>query len=571
LNLNKKLRYLIRILPQKEKIFFLVLAAVFLISLAGIIKQAASLVLADAPADGGEISEGIIGTPRFINPALATSDADRDLTILIYSGLLRRDGQGNLIPDLAEDYKISEDGLSYAFKIRDEAVWHDNKPITSDDVVFTIKTIQNSLIKSPKQASWEGVEIQKISDKEISFSLKRPYAPFLENAALGILPKHIWEKIPPEQFSLNVFNIKPVGSGPFKIKETKKDSSDITTAYILERNKKFTLGKPHLKKIILKFYPSEEALIKAFKNKEIDSLAAASPKNLSDLKRKNSIVKTLKLPWVFGVFFNQNQNPILANQEVREALDLASDKDMIIQEVLGGFGERLASAIPPGVLGYFDFDFDLKNRPASETSAKEKLEKAGWKYNQEEKIYEKKNKKETLQLKFSLATSNAPDLAQAANMLKTNWEKIGVKTDVQIFEIGNLNQNVIRPRKYDALLFGLIVGGDPDPFAFWHSSQRNDPGLNISLYANITVDRLLEEARTTLNPKARELKYQAFQKELIEDKPAIFLYSPTYIYLIPKSLKGMETENITVPSERFAQIHQWHVKTKKIWKRLPKG
>ena len=191
MNLNKKLRYLIRILPQKEKIFFLVLAAVFLISLAGIIKQAASLVLADAPADGGEISEGIIGTPRFINPALATSDADRDLTILIYSGLLRRDGQGNLIPDLAEDYKISEDGLSYAFKIRDEAVWHDNKPITSDDVVFTIKTIQNSLIKSPKQASWEGVEIQKISDKEISFSLKRPYAPFLENAALGILPKHI--------------------------------------------------------------------------------------------------------------------------------------------------------------------------------------------------------------------------------------------------------------------------------------------------------------------------------------------------------------------------------------------
>ncbi len=567
MDLIKKFRYLIRILPRKEKIFFLVLAVIFLISSAGIIKQAASLVLVDAPADGGEIKEGIIGTPRFINPALAISDADRDLTILVYSGLLRRDGQGNLIPDLAENYKISEDGLSYIFKIRDNAVWHDNKPVTSDDVIFTVETIKNGLIKSPKQASWEGVAIQRINDKEISFSLKRPYAPFLENATLGILPKHIWEKIPPEQFSLNASNIKPMGSGPFKIKKIKKDSSGITTAYILERNKKFVLGKPHLKKIILKFYPSEEALIKAFKNKEIDGISAASPKNLSGLKRKNTFVKTLKLPWVFGVFFNQNQNPVLANQEVREVLDAAVDKDTIIKEVLGGFGERLVSAIPPGVLGYFD----LKNELASTASAKAKLEKAGWKYNEGEKVYEKKNKKETVQLKFSLATSNAPDLVKTANMLKTKWEEIGAKADVQIFEIGNLNQNVIRPRKYDALLFGLIVGGDPDPFAFWHSSQRNDPGLNISLYANITVDRLLEEARTTLDSKARELKYQAFQKELIKDKPAVFLYSPSYIYIMPKSLKGMKTENITVPSERFTQIHQWHVKTKKIWKRLLKG
>ncbi|MEK9209511.1 MAG: ABC transporter substrate-binding protein, partial [Patescibacteria group bacterium] len=210
-DLIKKFRYLIRILPRKEKIFFLVLAVIFLISSAGIIKQAASLVLVDAPADGGEIKEGIIGTPRFINPALAISDADRDLTILVYSGLLRRDGQGNLIPDLAENYKISEDGLSYIFKIRDNAVWHDNKPVTSDDVIFTVETIKNGLIKSPKQASWEGVAIQRINDKEISFSLKRPYAPFLENATLGILPKHIWEKIPPEQFSLNASNIKPMG------------------------------------------------------------------------------------------------------------------------------------------------------------------------------------------------------------------------------------------------------------------------------------------------------------------------------------------------------------------------
>ncbi len=147
------------------------------------------------------------------------------------------------------------------------------------------------------------------------------------------------------------------------------------------------------------------------------------------------------------------------------------------------------------------------------------------------------------------------------------WEKINVKVNLRIFEIGDLNQNVIRPRKYDALLFGLMLGRDPDPFAFWHSSQRNDPGLNIALYTNITADKLLEDARVLSDTAKRKEKYQAFQEQVIKDNPAVFLYSPEYIYLVPKSLLGADTDTITVPSERFTQIYKWYIKTKKVWKR----
>jgi peptide/nickel transport system substrate-binding protein len=144
---------------------------------------------------------------------------------------------------------------------------------------------------------------------------------------------------------------------------------------------------------------------------------------------------------------------------------------------------------------------------------------------------------------------------------------MGAKVSVRIFETGDLNQNIIRPRKYDAILFGEIVGRDPDPFAFWHSSQRNDPGLNISMYANIKVDKLLEEARATVNDEKRKDKYEEFQKEVANDLPAIFLFSPKFVYLLPEDLRGLEKiESITVPSERFSQIYKWYFKTDKVWK-----
>ena len=559
----------LRAFSFREKIVFLFLIALFAGAGLGILWEIDRSLAIEIPKSGGALKEGVIGNPRFINPLLSLSDADRDLTSLIYSGLMRTDGKGELIPDLAEKYEISGDGLSYSFTLKEGLIWPDKKPLTSDDIVFTINLAKNPILKSNQRASWEGVEIEKTDDKTVKFFLKRPYAPFMENTTLGILPKHIWEEIAPEQMTLTDFNIKPIGSGPYGIKNIIKDSTGIIQSYILEPNKKFALGKPYIENLTLKFYPSEKNLISAYETGEIDGAGGISPQSAIQMKRKTAELKTLFLPRVFGVFFNQSNAPILANKEMRQALELAVDKEKIVNEVLQNFGAVLNYPLPAGTIG--SMESQEKNSLISHeerlADAVSLLEKNKWTFNEEEKIFEKKVKnKQPLKIEFSLATSNSPELVQTAELLKTMWQALGAKVNVKIFEIGDLNQNVIRPRKYDALLFGMILGRDPDPFAFWHSSQRNDPGLNIALYANISADKLLEEARTISDGKKREEKYAEFQKQIGKDVPAVFLYSPKYIYLVPKSLKGFDIDTITIPPERFSEIYKWHMETEKIWR-----
>lgn len=519
--------------------------------------------MVEVPAYGGTLTEGIIGTPRFINPVLASSDADRDLVALTHSGLLRPDNRGRLINDMAEKYEISEDGLVYTFTLKPNLFWQDGAPIVADDIIFTIEKIKDPAMKSPKRAGWEGVSAEKTDDKTVKFTLKKPYAPFLENTAIGILPSHIWEGMSSDQIASSEMNTKPIGSGPYKISDIKRSSVGIISSYELSSNKNFVLGKPNIKKMIMKFYSSEKDLLTAYQKGEVEIINAVTPRELEKIKASNN-VKTLYLPRIFGVFLNQNSAKVLTKKEIRQALNLSVDRKKITDDVLKGYGTELFYPLPAGTFGAL---------PKSETdmysleSAKELLDKNGWKMNTGEQALEKKIGKELFRFSFSISTSDAPELKETAYLLKSMWEKIGAKVDVKIFEQGDLTENVIRPRKYDGLLFGEIVGRDPDPFAFWHSSQRNDPGLNVALYTNIKADRLLEEARGIQDEAKRAEKYKEFQEEVSKDIPAIFLFSPKFIYVIPKNLKGTDDmESVTVPSERFSTIYKWYKTTDKVWK-----
>ncbi|MCX6731404.1 MAG: peptide ABC transporter substrate-binding protein [Candidatus Parcubacteria bacterium] len=562
-----KLVYILRNFSLREKVIFFALAAIFVVSSISILWKISGYYSVEIPAAGGALKEGLVGTPRFINPLLAISDADKDLTGLVYSGLMRPDNKGGLIPDLAEKFEISQDGLSYTFTLRENLVWQDDKPITIDDIIFTVQQAKDSQLKSSKRANWDGVGVEKIDDRTVRFNLSKPYAPFLENTILGILPKHIWRGAVSEQMSLSEFNIKPVGSGPYEVKNITRDSSGIVTSYELSPNKKFSLGKPFINNLIIRFYPSEKELLAAFQRGEIESISAVNPSFLEKIKKNSVLLKTPFLPRVFGVFFNQNNAKIFTQKEVRDALTLATDKKRIIDEILQGFGEKLEYPIPPGVFGALTEEKDN----FSTDRAKEILQKNGWIFNEKESVWEKTTgsgkKKETARLEFSLATSDAPELKQTGELLKNMWENLGAKVNLKIFETGDLNQNIIQPRKYDALLFGEVLGRNPDPFVFWHSSQRTDPGLNIALYANVKTDKLLEDIRTISDEAARQEKYKEFQKEIARDNPAIFLFSPKFIYLLPNYLRGVdEMESVTVPSERFSQVYKWYIKTDKVWK-----
>jgi peptide/nickel transport system substrate-binding protein len=194
------------------------------------------------PISGGSLSEGVIGSARFINPILAISDSDRDLTTLIYSGLMRSMPDGSIIPDLAESYQISDDGKTYTFILKDDLTFHDGTSVTTDDIEFTIAKIQENAIKSPKRPNWDGVIIEKINSKEIKFHLRQPYAPFLENTTVGIVPKYLWKDVQADEFPLSLFNFEPIGSGPYKIDSIQRNKSGLPQTYSLAPFKNFALS-----------------------------------------------------------------------------------------------------------------------------------------------------------------------------------------------------------------------------------------------------------------------------------------------------------------------------------------
>ncbi|MBU3968871.1 hypothetical protein KJ991_01505 [Patescibacteria group bacterium] len=552
-----------------ERMAFLFLSFLLISSTISMLWKINNYISIEIPINGGKITEGIIGFPRFINPVLAISDADRDLSILIYSGLMKATPDGKIIKDVAESYEISEDGLTYTFKIKDNATFHDGEPIKADDILFTIQKSQDSVIKSPKRAAWDGVQVEKIGEKEVRFILKQPYSPFLENTTLGILPKHIWSAVDPEQFVFSRFNIEPIGSGPYKIKSIKSDSAGVSEYYILEPFDDYSLNKPFISEIETRFYSNEKELNKAYEKGSIISMNTISPLRAEELKQDGERIETYPMPRVFAVFLNQNQAQIFTNKEVRQALDVATDKEYIVKEILNNYGEIAETPIPPGSIKLKTTE-SIKNKSFSSTedrvnAAVDILEKNGWKLSENKNIRTKKVGKKIESLEFTMATSNIPELKNTAQLIQNMWEKIGIKVNLQFFETSNLNQDIIRPRKYDALLFGEIVGRDMDLFAFWHSSQRNDPGLNIASYTNIKTDKILEEIRKMSDEKEKHKKYIDFIEEVEKDIPAIFLYSPDFIYTIPKNLKGFELGIVTTPAERFLDINNWYINTQRVW------
>lgn len=545
-----------------EKVAWYGALFVFAFTSIQILSKVNDMFLINVPTRGGTLIEGIVGTPRFVNPLLDISDADRDLSSLVYSGLMKALPDGKLIPDLAETYSVSDDGLSYIFTLKKDISWSDGQPVTTDDIEFTVLKAQDSGLKSPRRAMWEGITIEKQSPTEIRFLLRQPYALFLENTTMGILPKHIWKTVEIDEFPFSQFNVEPIGSGPFIVNSVKRNENGIPSRYELVPNENYALGAPFIEKLIIQFYQNEKTAIENYKKGNIESLSGISPIYAKDFESEYIPYISTPLTRIFGIFFNQNQNEVLLNKEVRMALDMALDKDAIINNVFYGFGAVASSPFPTIQTN------TVGTSTASSTKQQETidlLEKAGWKINPDTGVREKTIKGVTQKIFLSLSTSNVPELVQTARMIEEAWKKIGVGVDVRIFETSDLNQNVIRPRKYDALLFGTVTGRNPDLYAFWHSSQRNDPGLNIALYTNTKTDSILENIRTEKDKEKRLILYESLSQEIKKDVPALFLYSPQFIYSIPNRIKNIKLETVTTPSDRFSNVYQWYIESDNVW------
>lgn len=496
------------------------------------------------PTYGGEIREGVIGTPRFINPVLATGDQDKDLTALVFAGLTKKHTDGVVSLDMAQSITESDDALTYVVTIKNQARFHDGEKVTADDIMYTIATIENPLIKSPHRIEWEGVAVEKNNDTQVTFTLKKPFPRFKEALSVGILPKHIWKNLNEDQFSLSELNIRAIGSGPYAISNITTESG-IPVSFVLKAHTHYTLGRPYIETLRIFTYQNEKYLLKAFGDHDIDRMYGIAPEKIKTLNISTSTIETSLLPRTFAVFFNPNKLSPLADKNVREALQMAINKQAIVDQVLFKYGKVINSPYP--------FDEELGEETYNPTKARELLLKS------------KALKNASSTLEITLATANTEEMKKVAEMIKEAWGHIGVHATIAIYDISDLNQNIIKDREFQTLLFGAITESPSDLYAFWHSSQRNYPGLNISNYVSKNLDSNLEILRESSDKEELTEAYEAVKREFKEETPGIFLFAPSLVYVTrDKNVSPLPLYSYD-NSSRFMLIESWYRYTDKIW------
>ena len=554
-------RYIHKFYSPQELVATKTALAVILLSLLFLGGVVYKTRVALVPAAGGEYIEAIVGTPTYINPAFSqTNNVDQDLSRLIFSGLMAFNGQGDLVGDLAEGFSIDSAQTTYTINLKPNLTWHDSMPITASDVVFTIESIKDQNFKSPLYNTFRNVQAKMADELTVDIILPEPFAPFASLLTFGILPEHLWQEIDPSHALLAELNLKPIGSGPYRFAGLLKDKKGNILEYRLERFAEYHASGPFIDNINFKFFATADEAIAAVKTGNADGLGLVAGKTSQELAATQAwSVYQLGLPQYTALFFNQGANAALAEKAVREALSLGTDRQAIISASWPNNARTINSPLLANSSADINPVFDRQ-------AAAAKLEAASWQAGADG-IRAKKIKRgpaeETVPLEIKLTTVQKEENIQTAEAIREQWQAIGVKVNLEIVDISQIQRNIIKPRAYEVLLFGQILGRDIDPYPFWHSSQINDPGLNLALYNNKETDKLLEEARRTTNNDIRAKNYLAFEKKLNEDIPAIFLYSLKFTYLLPGKINGVATSHINQPSDRFSTVNEWYIKTKK--------
>lgn len=519
------------------------------------------------PVRGGSITEGIIGTPRFVNPALAQTRADQDVTALVYSGLMKIGPDGSLENDVAESITVSEDGLTYDITLRRDVVFHDGTPLTARDVAYTIRLVQDPNLKSPLRGNWTDVLVEEVSEYELAITLEEPYAPFIENFTLGIMPAHAWSSLPIEQLPFSQLNTEPIGSGSFEVVDADRDTSGLISHYSLTAFRENDVN-PNIDSLELVFYQNEEQLITGLQEGEIDATAYLSSENVGTFINEGDFQLIERpLPRTFGIFFNQNRSLALRDEAVREALTVALDRGALIDSALDGFGvptDGPTAFLTPELESKEGTPDIATTSTSSAAVAIAILEDAGWSKNDLD-LWQRTIDEDTVTLSITLRTSNVPLFESLVAEVAAQWEAIGVEVVTEQFEQTGLVQSVIRPRDFQALLFGLDMSRSYDLYPFWHSSQQDDPGLNIAQYTNVTVDDLLEAARTEQSEAARISTLADASNIIVSERPAIFLFQPTMTYVVDTEVSIAPMEQLGRPSDRFTNIAAWHTESEPLW------
>ena len=520
----------------------LVLALSSSISIGAILLNQKTVVV---PARGGSYTEGIIGQPAHINPVTASTEADKSLVKLLFADL----------SELSDKITVDKSGKIWDVRLKENIRWSDGEKLTSDDVIFTIQKIQDKDSGSTLSSNWQGAGANRVSELELQITLGKPYYFFLQNLrGLNVIPKRLFAETPVGNWRLSRYNLQPVSSGPYAFDSYDVREDGFITAYHLKPNKFYLSGSPLINEFNLEFFPNTAKLIRAFNSGQVDGFAIGSGEANGIMRPYEA--HNFSLPSYYAIFFNQGQNLALQDKKVRQALSMATDREGLLNDILNGSGEIRFGPFSQSLLS------DTRNQTDdfSPEAAGRILDDGGW-ITTSSTIRQKTIKGAKVNLEFSLAVPQIPFLIKTAERLQSDWAKTGIKTDLIAMAPEEISGDTVKNRNYQAILFGNMPNPPADLFAFWHSSQRFYPGLNLSLYNNKQADGMITDIPQNRDDSKRILEIQDLNNLIAGDYPAVFLYSPYYVYFSRKDLQGVRAGLLNDPVDRFSGVTGWYMKT----------
>lgn len=505
-----------------------------------------------ANANDGTYAEAVLGPVNTLNPIFASSSAEESASSLMFSRLLSYDKSGHLNYDLAESMNISADGTTYTVKLRPDAKFSDGIYVRAKDVVFTVNLLKNPATRATI-TGWDDITATATDELTVQFKLPDVYAAFPHALDyLPILPEHVLRDVAPSELRENAFSTKPVGSGPFTLRFIQNIDTTAGRSIIhLARNDAYYKGAPKLDRFQLHVYATSDAIVRAVKTSEVNAATDLTVSDTSSITSDRYVVERKSVDAGVYALFNTTTG-IMADKTVRQALQAGTDTAALRAVVGKGTPEIHLPFVDGQVTG------DVPAAPTYDKATAEKLlDQAGW------KLEGNIRKKDGNLLRLSVVTTKNNDFETVLNALADQWRGLGITVTTSIVDPSdpsqNVVQNILQPRAYDVLMYQLTIGGDPDVYAYWHSSQASK-GFNFSNYSNAISDDALASARTVVDPALRNAKYVTFAKQWMSDAPAIGLFQATTQYVYSKSVHAIPTSEVLVSApDRYADVLYWTV------------
>ena len=503
-------------------------------------------------ANDGTYAEAVLGPVDTLNPIFARTSAEESAGNLLFSRLLSYDTTGTLNYDLASNMKISDDQTVYTVQIREDARWSDGLYVRAKDVVFTVNLLKNPATRSTI-AGWNDIQATIVDDRTVAFKLPAVYAAFPHALNfLPILPEHVLRDVEPSAIRENGFSTKPIGSGPFTLRFIQDiDKASGRKIIHLARNTSYYKGVPKLDRFQLHVYGSSDAIVRALTTSEVNAATDVSVTDSTKINTERYTIERTSINSGVYALFNTTA-PVLQDKKVRQALQVGTNT-ALVQAAIGKDTPNLYLPFVEGQL-----KGDVPAAPVyDKANAERLLDEAGW------RLDGGTRKKDGIALKLAVVTTKNNDFEKALDVIANQWRELGVTVTTSIVDPSdasqNVSQNILQKRNFDVLLYQLTIGGDPDVYAYWHSSQASS-GFNFSNYANPIADDALLSARSRIEPDLRNAKYVTFARQWLADAPAIGLYQATTQYAYSKSVHALSTDEALIsPADRYGNVLYWSV------------